>query len=179
MRHEPISTPFRFGNLEVVGSKEGPDGSKLWPCSVALATCLAGIDCANLRAVEVGCGLGLPGMTVALRGAKVTLIEQDESALPWLLTNLCANEIRAKVIPNSWQNIEGQFDLIVGSEVLYRQYGQRELTNFIKRCWTKKGPCLFFNQRYETVSEFINGLEQAGLTYSITETLHYLIWEIH
>ena len=46
-----------------------PYWAELWPAATALAAALP--DVAGLRVVELGCGLGLPSLVAAARGADV------------------------------------------------------------------------------------------------------------
>src|SRR5579885_2021506 len=48
-----------------------PYWAELWPSGVALARFVAGLELEGTRVLELGCGLGLPSLAAALRGADV------------------------------------------------------------------------------------------------------------
>jgi len=80
------------------------------------------------RVLEVGAGLGLPGMCAASLGAKVTLTDLPEvlSLLQW---NVEANphvSSNCSVVPLSWGSDDGvrlgKFDVIIGADVVYWEH---------------------------------------------------------
>ena len=50
---------------------DAPYWAELWPCARSLAAHLATLDLAGVRVLELGCGLALPSLVAALRGAEV------------------------------------------------------------------------------------------------------------
>ncbi len=109
-----------------------PLWSKLWEASIVLADYLAGITAnPQKRILEIGCGLGLVGVVAASFGHQVTMTEQNPDALDFARANAEINAPETGSDPEikalDWNNprVEGAFDYIVGSEVLYseRDYG--------------------------------------------------------
>jgi tRNA1(Val) A37 N6-methylase TrmN6 len=98
---------------------------KIWEASFVLAEYLAGLDAnTGKRFLEIGCGLGVVGIVASSFGHHVTMTEYNKDALNFARANALLNrapnlEIRAL----DWYNpdIEGSFDYIVGSEILYRE----------------------------------------------------------
>ena len=57
-----------------------PYWAELWPSGLALARALPPrLD--GLRVVELGCGLGVPSLTAAARGAEVTALDWAQDAI--------------------------------------------------------------------------------------------------
>ncbi len=72
-----------------------PYWAELWPSAVGLARSL--IERQNLsgmRVLEVGCGLGLPGIAAAKAGASVLLTDANPDALAFALLNAQRNGCR-------------------------------------------------------------------------------------
>ena len=53
----------------------------VWPCALRLAAWLDGQELAGRRVLELGCGLGLPSLVAALRGAEVLATDVEPDAL--------------------------------------------------------------------------------------------------
>src|SRR5690349_1840586 len=60
---------------------EAPYWAWLWPSARVLAEELLARDLAGVRAVELGCGLGLGAVAAALAGAEVVATDHDADAL--------------------------------------------------------------------------------------------------
>src|SRR5262245_33866694 len=68
--------------LRDADAPEPPYWAHLWPAGRALARLVAGrLDCTGQRIIEIGCGLGLPGVVAAMRGATVTMMDTSYTAL--------------------------------------------------------------------------------------------------
>ena len=110
-------------------------GSSLWSSSEALARFL-GMQIRELQAarggrqlhvLELGCGIGLPGILCALQGCQVTLTDRSE-VLGMTHKNVAANDIAHAVtvaelvwgsaLPHSCA--QADFDLVIGADILYR-----------------------------------------------------------
>jgi predicted nicotinamide N-methyase len=64
-----------------------PYWAELWPSGLALAVFLSRRDLSGLSALELGCGMGLAGVTAALRGARVVFTDFDPDALAFAAAN--------------------------------------------------------------------------------------------
>src|SRR5204863_1910177 len=70
-----------------------PYWAELWPSGLALARHVAGLELAGLTVLELGCGLGLPSLAAALRGADVLATDWAEDAIELLLRNAERNGV--------------------------------------------------------------------------------------
>lgn len=141
------------------------EGLRLWPCAVMLAREVAARDLAGLRVCEVGAGLGLPGMVAANGGAAVKWIDKQRAVCDHLRVMTFHNLLRGRIETANWSEwARGRrpFDCILGSEVLYPNYGLPGLADFIDGNWTGKGPCLFVNSKES--GEFATALCQNNLS---------------
>ena len=97
-----------------------PYWAELWPAARALAAALPDVD--GLRIVELGCGLGLPSLVAAARGAVVTATDWAEEAVQLLRRNADRNGIDLRVERRDWRepSVE-RFELALAADVLYER----------------------------------------------------------
>jgi predicted nicotinamide N-methyase len=63
-----------------------PYWAELWPAAIALASALPA-RLSGVRVVELGCGLGIPSLVAARRGAAVTATDWADEAIELLRQN--------------------------------------------------------------------------------------------
>jgi len=96
-----------------------PYWAELWPAAVALASALPN-DLAGTRVVELGCGLGVPSLVAAARGAEVVATDWAADAVELLRRNAARNRIALRVERRDWREPWGaHFDLALAADVLY------------------------------------------------------------
>ncbi len=97
-----------------------PYWAELWPAATALAAALP--DVAGQRVVELGCGLGLPSLVAAARGANVTASDWAEDAVELLRENAARNGLVVRAEVRDWRDPwPERFDLALAADVLYEQ----------------------------------------------------------
>jgi predicted nicotinamide N-methyase len=97
-----------------------PYWAELWPAATALAEALP--EVAGLRVIELGCGLGVPSLVAAARGAEVTAIDWSEDAVELLRANAACNGLRLTAEVRDWRRSwPDRFDLALAADVLYEQ----------------------------------------------------------
>ena len=97
-----------------------PYWAELWPAAHALAAALPDVDGAAV--VELGCGLGLPSLVAAARGARVTATDWAAEAVDLLRTNAGRNGLALTVERRDWREPWGaRFDLALAADVLYER----------------------------------------------------------
>ena len=136
---DPLGEADRLG----ISSAQWPLFGLLWPSAAHLAARLAlrPVVLAE-RILEIGCGLGLASLVAHRRGADVTASDVHPLAAAFLLENLRLNQLppmkyrhgpwAAPVTPAPG-DLVGQFDLIIGSDVLYERDADATLAHFIQR----------------------------------------------
>ncbi|HZT16728.1 MAG TPA: class I SAM-dependent methyltransferase [Gaiellaceae bacterium] len=98
-----------------------PYWAELWPAALALAGALPD-DLAGRRVVELGCGLGVPSLVAAARGAQVTAVDWADEAVELLRENACRNRLRLRVERRDWREPwQERFDLALAADVLYER----------------------------------------------------------
>jgi predicted nicotinamide N-methyase len=95
-----------------------PYWAELWPAGLALAEALPD-DLAGVRVVELGCGLGVPSLVAAARGAAVTAVDWAADAIALLRENAARNGLELEAVRTDWRGFDGVFDLALAADVLY------------------------------------------------------------
>jgi predicted nicotinamide N-methyase len=126
---------------------ELPLWAKIWPASTLLALSVAQIPYnPDKRALEIGAGLGIPGLVAAARGFSTTISDINSDALLFARINILKNglEKKARVQPLDilTQDTESPFDLIMGSEVFYIKDCAAQLIRFLRNSLTPDGMAL-------------------------------------
>jgi predicted nicotinamide N-methyase len=96
-----------------------PYWADLWPAALALAEALpARLD--GLRVVELGCGLAVPSLVAAARGADVTATDWAAEAIELVGRNAAHNELSLRAEQRDWREPwRERFDLVLAADVLY------------------------------------------------------------
>jgi predicted nicotinamide N-methyase len=129
--------PIRCGDVEVqlarpeaadlaelldTSIEEAPYWAELWPSARALGEVVAARDVAGRRVLEVGCGLALPTLVAAARGADATASDVDAAPLAYVAASARASElpVATRVVDFSAPpDGLGAFDLVLAADVLY------------------------------------------------------------
>jgi predicted nicotinamide N-methyase len=97
-----------------------PYWAELWPAATALAAALP--DVAGRRVVELGCGLGLPSLVAAARGAEVTATDWAADAVELLQENAARNDLVLRAEVRDWREPwPERFDIALAADVLYER----------------------------------------------------------
>jgi predicted nicotinamide N-methyase len=98
-----------------------PYWAELWPAASALAAALPA-TLRNARVVELGCGLGVPSLVAACRGADVVATDWAADAIDLLRGNAERNGVQLEARVWDWREPwSEQFDLALAADVLYEQ----------------------------------------------------------
>ena len=115
-----------------------PYWAELWPSGLALARLVAERELAGARVLELGCGLGLPGLAAALAGADVLATDWAPDAIALLRRNAERNGIRLEAAEVSWTDpgplVErAPWDLVLAADVLYERRNAAPLLDLLPR----------------------------------------------
>ena len=109
----------------------------VWMSSHVLAHRMLEFDIEGLRVLEVGCGIGLTSLMLQHRNADITATDRHPEVAGFLEFNTRLNELKS--IPyqqcdwNHQPDLLGEFDLIVGSDLVYEREHPELLSGFIDR----------------------------------------------
>jgi predicted nicotinamide N-methyase len=144
-----------------------PYGLLLWESSVALARWIAAQPelVAGKRVLELGAGVGLPGLVAQSLGAKVAQTDHLPEALALSAANEVANGSHGvqRFIADwrTWDHTE-RYDVILGGDILYETESQPELARIFRRNLALGGSVLLADPRRPQTLEFLGRLQHAG-----------------
>jgi predicted nicotinamide N-methyase len=148
---------------------EPPYWAHLWTGAVVLADA---VPARAGRVLELGCGLGLPGLVAARRGARVTFVDRIAAPLAFVRASAASNRIGpidACVADFAGEALRGPFDLILAAEVLYDRATLGSLPRALRRCLRPGGRALVTDARRTDTAAFYAGLDAAGLPWRTSE----------
>jgi predicted nicotinamide N-methyase len=109
-----------------------PYWAELWPAGLALAHALPErLD--GVRVVELGCGLGVPSLVAAARGADVTAVDWAAEAIELIRENATRNDLTVEAVHADWRSFDGDFDLALAADVLYEARNIEPLVQLLPR----------------------------------------------
>jgi predicted nicotinamide N-methyase len=136
----------------------GPDGympywADLWPAARMLAKWLVRqkwpASEQPLHALEVGCGLGLPGIAALAMGLHVTFSDYDATALRFAAGNARLNGFtHFETLQMDWRHPpEGlRFPVVLASDLIYELGNVAPLVALVKKVLAPTGVCLLTDQ---------------------------------
>lgn len=120
-----------------ISSAAWPLFGTLWGAGRVLARLMATHQIEGLRILEVGCGIGLPSLVLNHRRADITATDHHPEVEGFLGPNATLNgDPRIPFVRTAWSSEStglGQFDLIVGADLLYEPQHVAELAGFVGR----------------------------------------------
>lgn len=129
--HDPLGEAERAG----ISSATWPLFGLLWPSGQILAHTMFSFELEGKRILEVGCGLALASLVIHRRGGDITASDCHPLSAAFLQENLRLNLLPAmKYETGNWScgnPALGQFDLIIGSDLLYDRDQPQSLSQFI------------------------------------------------
>jgi predicted nicotinamide N-methyase len=147
-----------------------PYWTDLWPAARMLAKAILRQKWpAGLHALEVGCGLGLPGIAAMSQGVRITFSDYDATALHFAANNARLNGFRNfDLLQMDWRYPpEGlRVPIVLASDLIYELRNLAPLVALIKGVLTPDGVCLLTDQDRVPTQVIRDHLDQEGLIYT-------------
>jgi predicted nicotinamide N-methyase len=144
---------------------------KIWEASFVLAEYVSVMEVdPRKRFLEIGCGLGVVGIVASSFGHDVTMTEYNEDALDFARANALLNATPdapgPAIFKLDWNVplLEGDFDLIVGSEITYSESDFNPLLKLFRNYLKPKGEIIVSGGVRRTTMEFFR---QMSTTFHI------------
>jgi predicted nicotinamide N-methyase len=175
---EEITVPIGEMQIRMVAPQVGEDSSCRitfwWGITCAAVALARHIEChtedfSGKRAIELGCGLGLAGITAGLVGANVLFTDYVPQALEFVYGNARLNGLgkgafRTAVL--DWENpdIFQKFDVVFGSEIVYDYFFHSSLIRLLRQILKPDGTLLIADRKRLCVSRFIGRMISGGFS---------------
>lgn len=148
-----------------------PYWADLWPAARMLAKWIFRQPAwpGGLQALEIGCGLGLPGIVALSRGVRVTFSDYDATALDYAANNARLNgfsDFDTLQIDWRYPPRERKYPLLLAADLIYEARNVEPLVGLIRDLLAPTGVCLLTDQ--DRVSSHIlkQQLEREGLPFT-------------
>ncbi|MGH3086942.1 MAG: class I SAM-dependent methyltransferase [Rubrobacteraceae bacterium] len=170
----PASADALFDEEEFEKDESIPYWADLWPSAMALARLLSDMDLTGKRAIELGCGVGLPSVVARERGAEVIATDHYRGALDFASHNAKTNvgrEVSTALLDWREPNLDGlgTFDLVLAADVLYERRNVPWLVEIVPELLVPKGELLIADPRRPGAAMFVEEMEKKGFDCSSVE----------
>lgn len=129
--HDPLGLAAEAG----ISPATWPLFGQIWPSAQKLADLMQVWEFGSRRVLEIGCGLALASLVIHRRLGDITASDCHPLTESFLRANLGMNALPAlKYSTGHWTRANpdlGEFDLVIGSDVLYERSHPEQLAAFI------------------------------------------------
>jgi predicted nicotinamide N-methyase len=144
-----------------------PFWAELWPSGTALANAIAGRSLAGRRVLDLGCGLGLVGVTAAMAGATVLAVDRSPEAIRFAAVNASRNGVRLQTAVAAFEEperllVEGRWDLVLAADVLYEQRNVPVLVWLLPRLVAADGEVWLADPGRSMLDRFLAAVDATG-----------------
>src|SRR5918996_5125631 len=144
-----------------------PFWAELWPSGTALAQAVAARPLAGWRVLELGCGLGLVGVTAALAGAAVLVVDRSPEAIAFAALNAERNGVTLQRAVCAFDQPErllagAPWDLVLAADVLYEQRNVPVVLWLLPRLVGRDGEVWLADPGRPMLARFLAGAEATG-----------------
>lgn len=140
-----------------------PLWAKIWRASWVLSGYLADMPPdPRKRFLEIGAGVGLVSIVAATFGHRITMTEYNSDALNFARANAHLNHCPdLPILKLDWHDprLEGQFDMIVASEITYKLEDFRPLVQLFKSYLQPQGEIILASEMRKAAKDFYNFLK--------------------
>lgn len=150
-----------------------PYGFLLWESALALAQTLIeqGMQLAGRRVLELGAGMGLPGLVARSLGAEVWQTDHEPYTLTLAAANAAQNHVTGiHQFVADWRDWDhhGQYDLLLGADILYERAMHHHLESIFRHNLAPGGRLILTDPSRPQALDFVAGLEKRGWDFEIT-----------
>ncbi len=136
-----------------------------WPAAAMLADHLRSLDEPRGSVLELGCGLGLVSVSLALSGVPVLASDYDEDAVAFTRANASLNNASLQdAIVLDWREPPtAQFQTIIAADVLYESRILDAIAKFLAIALVPGGTAYISDPARRTADDFEIALLESGL----------------
>ncbi|MES2975436.1 MAG: SAM-dependent methyltransferase [Pseudomonadota bacterium] len=154
-----------------ISSSTWPLFGVVWPSGSVLADQMTRTPVAGLRVLEIGCGIAMASMVVQRRLGNITASDHHPLAPTFLLANLALNGLPPlPYAAGNWALHDaafGEFDLIIGSDVLYEPAHPAMVAQFIQWHAAPQAQVIIVDPDRGNRSAFARGMAAIGFAQTV------------
>ena len=169
--HDPQGLALALG----VSSATWPLFGLIWPSAQKMADLMQTWQLQGLRILEIGCGLGLASLVIHRRLGNITASDVHPYTQRFLDANLRLNDLPDMAYAQGdWAGHNtplGQFNLIIGSDVLYERNHPEQLAGFIQRHAADHSQVLIIDPNRGQRAAFHKAMQAQGFGLTQTDIL--------
>ena len=152
-----------------------PYWAEVWPAAVALGRKLIATDLRGRRAIELGAGVGLCGVSAARAGAEVLITDYEAAALDCARMNAALNEVTVTTAQLDWREPgwPSGFDLVLAADVIYEARNVAPLAERIPEILAPGGTALITDPGRPYLPAFAQALAAQGLAVNRSSILFF------
>jgi predicted nicotinamide N-methyase len=144
-----------------------PFWAELWPAGLALARAVGSRPLAGRRVLELGCGLGLVGVTAALAGARVLAVDRSPEAATFAAVNAARNGVPLQTAVCAFDQPDrllrdAPWDLVLAADVLYEPRNLPVLLWLLPRLVDATGEVWLADPGRPMLAKFLAGVDATG-----------------
>lgn len=164
----PTSSEALINDEEFGADERLPYWAELWPAAVSLTRLLLEAPTLPTRAIELGCGVGLPSVALRSRGVDVLATDYYADALDFARANAERNgagPLRTLLL--DWRTPPDDVEiapLVLAADVLYELRNVETLRNIAERTVSPGGAFLLADPGRLYLSDFLAAMREAGWT---------------
>ncbi len=169
--------PLLAGKDIFANASEFPFWVKIWEASLMMANLMAAMPVKEgARILELGSGLAVAGLVAAAFGHDVTITDYEDEIMDFVrvsaAVNDCENNARTATLDWLKPSDIGQFDVIIGSEVLFHEKFFKPLMVCFQQ-YLKPGGVIYMahDRRRKSLGPFLRMCEDR---YSISAQKHVM-----
>ena len=161
-----------------------PFGLMIWESAVVLADVMdeRGQQLHGRKILELGCGVGLPGLVAQQQGAYVVQTDHDALALALCRHNAALNRITGvEQFVGDWQDWTHaqRYDLVIGADIIYDTADYEVLEKVFRNTVAPRGEILLTDpMRQQTIALF-TVMEDAGWIIDTTHRMQPTVTEAY
>jgi methyltransferase-like protein 23 len=151
-----------------------PFGLMIWEAAIVLSRVMAerGKTLSGMPVLELGCGIGLPGLVAQRQGASVVQTDHDALALALCRYNANLNKVTGvQQFVGDWHKWQhaARYPLIIGADIIYDTADYVLLERVFRANLAAGGEVLLTDPKRQQTVALFTVMEDAGWTIAITE----------